>query len=178
MQAATVSHWLVQPTPPRLWPPFLTRPNETEPVDSPINAERAPTAATTPAVRPTSASIVTLHDNREHVKARFRLLRRLPANHDHEGAAAPSRESVDRAIAFVDRMRTFPPFFATLADDGAAVIEFEDRSRAFFADITFGLNGLVECYRRQAGRTSEYFEGSLDSAEAREFLESYVGVLL
>jgi hypothetical protein len=177
MQAATVSPWLIQQTGPRLWPPVLTRPNETEPIDSPIDVQRA-TATRTSTDHPTSASIVTLHNNRERMKARFRLLRRLPSNYDKEGAAAPSRESVDRAIAFIDQMRTFPPFFATLADDGAAVIEFEDRFRGFFADMTFGPNDRIECYRRQAGQLSEYFEGNLDSAEAREFLETFIGVLL
>src|SRR5713101_4261771 len=71
-----------------------------------------------PSDRPlTAPSVVRLHDNRERVKARFRLLRRLRADHDNEGASAPSPESIDRAIAFVHQMRTFPPFFATLDDD-------------------------------------------------------------
>jgi len=186
MRAATASLWHVEPTgSSRLWPLLLTRPNETEPVDEPIDAKPVTTATKTATATTSvdcsaapSASIVPIHDNRERVKARFRLLRRLPRNHDNEGASAPSRESVDRAIAFIDQMRTFPTFFATLADDGAAVIEFEDRSRGFFADITFGPNDCIECYRRQAGRTSEYFEGNLDSAEARDFLETFVGVLL
>jgi len=111
------------------------------------------------------------------VKARFRLLRRLRANHDNEGAAAPSPESIDRAIAFVDQMRTFLPFFATVDDDGSAVIEFEDRNRGFFADITFCAGDTIECYRREVGCPSEYFEGVLGSAAARDFLASQLGIL-
>jgi hypothetical protein len=140
----------------------------TGPVDRPLTTDEPVTAP----------SIVQLHDNRERVKARFRLLRRLRANHDNEGAAAPSRESIDRAIAFVDQMRTFPPFFATVGDDGSAIVEFEDRDRGFFADITFCDNDRVECYRREAGRPSEYFEGNLNSSGALEFLESQIGVVL
>jgi hypothetical protein len=163
---------------------MLAQPDETEPtVDqidakSPIGANSA-TATTAPIDGPKTPSIVLpLQGNRERAKARFRLLRRLPANHDNEGAAAPSHESVDRAIAFIDQMRKFPAFFPTLADDGAAVIEFEERDRGFFADITFVPNGRIECYRRETGKVSEYFEGNADAAEAREFLESYLGVLL
>jgi hypothetical protein len=125
-----------------------------------------------------SSSVVPQFDNRERVKARFRLLRRLHANHDNEGAAKPNNASIDRAMAFVDRMRTFPPFFATIADDGSAVIEFETSDRTFFADITFAPDGHVELYRREAGKPSEYLEGALDSPEVQKFLEDYVGVFM
>ena len=125
-----------------------------------------------------SSLVVPLFDNRERVMARFRLLRRLHANHDNEGAAKPNNASIDRAMAFVDQMRTFPPFFATIADDGSAVIEFETSDRTFFADITFARDGHVELYRREAGKPSEYLEGALDSPEVQKFLEDYVGVFM
>src|ERR1700730_13034919 len=51
----------------------------------------------------TEPSVVLLHDGRERIKVRFRLLRRLPPNHDAEGASAPCPLSVDRAIAFIDK---------------------------------------------------------------------------
>jgi hypothetical protein len=125
-----------------------------------------------------SPSVVSLHDNRERVKARFRLLRRLPSNHDNEGAAAPCPASVDRAIAFVDQMATNIPFFATLDDDGSAVIEFEDRDQGLFADLTFCRDGSIECYVRQGGQPSELFQGWLESPEARDFLKSHIDVTL
>jgi len=134
-------------------------------------APSAPTPVTAP-------SVVPLHRNRDRVKARFRLLRRLSANHDNEGASAPCHESIDAAIAFIDHMATFPPFSATLDDDGSAVIEFEDRSIGFFADLTFHSDGRVECYKREPGKPSEYFEGELESADARDFLENHMHVVL
>src|SRR5258707_17843 len=78
-------------------------------------------AASAQAEKATTQSPVYIHDDRDHVKTRFRLLRRLPADHDNEGAAAAQPDSVDAAIAFVDQMRAYPaPFYATLDDDGSA----------------------------------------------------------
>jgi hypothetical protein len=122
------------------------------------------------------APVVPLHDRRERVKARFRLLRRLPANHDNEGAAAPVAETVDAAIAFIDRLRTAPPYFATLNDDGWAVIEFEDPLRGFYADITFAPSKRLLCYSRKTGTPSLAFEGSED--DARTFIEEIIGAVL
>jgi hypothetical protein len=129
----------------------------------------------------TKPSVTYIHGQRDdRVKARFRMLRRLPSNHDGEGAAAPNPKTIDRAIAFIDRIatRAAPRFNATLDDDGSAVIEFEDRTRGFFADITFRADGSVEFYKREPGQESEFFEGSLETPEAREFLESKIGLVV
>jgi hypothetical protein len=101
----------------------------------------------------------------------------LPKNHDAEGASAPDKRSVDIAIATVDEFEEpFPPCLATLDDDGSAVLEFEDRVMGSFADITFHADGIVECYRRQNGAPSEFFEGPLRSSEVQSFLHS-IGVI-
>src|SRR5437762_152143 len=54
-----------------------------------------------PATRPSATYV---HVRRDHVKARLRMLRRLPIDHDREGAAAPDSKSIDTAIAFIDRI--------------------------------------------------------------------------
>lgn len=124
----------------------------------------------------TAASVVPIHGFKDQTKARLRMLRRLPGNHDGEGAAAANTASVDEAIAFLDAMQCSTPYFATLSDDGCAVIEFEVRSTGFFADITFRPNGVVECYWRMGGAVSELVEGRLDDSGIRSFLASKIGV--
>ena len=127
---------------------------------------------------PTAPSVVPLHDGRDRVKARFRLLRRLHANHDNESAAAPDRSTIDRALAFLDNISSFEgQCFATLNDAGEAVIEFEDRQNGYFADITFRVTGDVECYRRSPARPSAFHEGPPDSVETRRFLAREAGIL-
>ena len=96
----------------------------------------------------TIPSVTYIHGRHDRVKARLRMLKRLPTNHDGEGAAAPNARSIDAAIAFVDQISSGPNFNATLDDDGSAVIEFENRATGFFADITFRNPGHVELYRR------------------------------
>lgn len=121
--------------------------------------------------------IAPLHTGRERIKGRFRLLRRLPENHDNDGAKAANRKSVDKAIAFIDSIKEpFPSCFATLDDDGSAVIEFEDNTKGVFADLTFR-NEVIECYWNKDGAISKFFEGTFDSPEAHEFIETYMGVV-
>jgi hypothetical protein len=133
-----------------------------------------PATASPPATDP--SPILPIHDGREHVKARFRLLRRLLANHDNEGAEAANPKSVDTAIAFIDSIEEpFPSCLATLDDDGSAVIEFEDEAKGFIADLTFRGDGTnIECYRRQAGMPSEFFEGALNSTVTHNFIKNYL----
>ena len=109
--------------------------------------------------------------------ARFRLLKRLPKNHDNEGAAAANPNSVDAAIAFTNSMTTSTPCSATLNDEGLAVIEFEERSTGLFADVTFVAPGIVEIYRRRPGVESVLFEGPLHSARVSDFLADEVDVI-
>jgi hypothetical protein len=139
--------------------------------------DSAPATAAPPATVP--SPVLPLRSRREHIKARFRLLRQLPANHDNEGADAPHPKSVDTAIAFIDSVKEpFPSCFATLSDDGSAVIEFDGKAKGFFADLTFRGEGTsIECYRRQAGTSSEFFEGALNSPEARNFIKNYLCVV-
>jgi hypothetical protein len=127
-------------------------------------------------MRLTRCSVFLIHGLKERVKARFRLLKRLGLNHDGEGASAPIPKTVDAAIAFVDRMTKYKQFFATLDDDGSAVIEFEDKAAGFFADITFLPDGRIECYRRKTGLPSRTFVGDLSAADARDFLENELGI--
>ncbi|MGI8525857.1 MAG: hypothetical protein ACR2K5_06680 [Pseudolabrys sp.] len=127
-------------------------------------------------LRPETASVVPLHDRKERMKARFRLLRRLPENHDNEGAARPNVKTVDAAIAFIDRMRSYPEFFVTLDDDGSAVIEF--RRPNLFGDITFFEDGHVECYARPSQGASSLTEGDLNSGNMKAFLEHHFHVAL
>src|SRR6266478_747821 len=148
-----------------LWPVLFY--TELDALDEPPpesigNSERAPTAqssspwridpasGTAPVPATDPSPISALHNGREHIKARFRLLRRLPANHDNEGAEAPNPKSVDTAIAFIDSIKEpFPSCLATLDDDGSAVIEFQGKSKGFFADLTFRNDGNIECYQRE-----------------------------
>ena len=134
-----------------------------EPVDEQAVSKRTP-------------AVISLHGPKERIKVRFRLLRRLPANHDNEGASAPNVKTFDAAIAFIDRMRSHPEFFATLDDDGSAVIEFE--SSNFFGDITFAEDGSVECYVRPITSPSALIEGDLDSSDIKSFLENSFGVIV
>jgi hypothetical protein len=146
------------------------------PVAAPAANTTAPSKQTKKITVP---SVVYATRDQDRVKARFRLLRRLPANHDNEGAEAAQPESVDAAIAFIDRMGNYPaPFYATLDDDGSAVIEFEDRATGFFADMTFRGKGNVICYVRRANRPSQLVEGRLNSRTIREFLASEMDMIL
>jgi hypothetical protein len=124
-----------------------------------------------------SATSKSVHSRADRTKARFRLLRRLQRNHDGEGAAAADRESVDAAIAFLGTMQCSRPYFATLNDDGFAVIEFEDRLTGFFGDLTFQPDGVVQCYARQPGTESQFLEQALDSPQMRDFLDTHIGVV-
>jgi hypothetical protein len=125
----------------------------------------------------TLASSKSVHNRADRTKARFRLLRRLQRNHDGEGAAAADQESVDAAIAFLGTMRCSRPYFATLNDDGFAVIEFEDRLTGFFGDLTFQPGGVVECYGRLPGAPSQFLAQALDSPQMRDFLDTHIGVV-
>lgn len=128
---------------------------------------------------PELVSYVGLADHqskRDALIARFRLLRRLPDNHDNEGASAANRASVDAAIALVYKMSTSTPCSATLNDDGHAVIEFEDRMAGLYAEVTFLPSGRVEIYCRRRGRESVLFEDKLDSDKVRQFLADEVDV--
>jgi hypothetical protein len=134
-------------------------------------------AASAQAEKATRQPPLYIHDDRDRVKARFRLLRRLPADHDNEGAAAA--HSIDAAIAFVDQVRAYPaPLYATLDDDGSAVIEFENRGTGFFADVTFRGKDEVVCYVRQPNSQSQLIEGQLSSRPIRYFLLSQMQLIL
>ena len=128
-----------------------------------------------PATRP---SVTPFHGRHDRVKARLRMLRRLPTDHDREGAAAPDLKSINSAIAFINRIARAPDFNATLDDDGSAVIEFENRATGFFADVTFRANGRVKFYRRKPGDKSEFLEGELETSEARQFWKSKIGLVI
>jgi hypothetical protein len=122
-------------------------------------------------------TVEPLHSGREKIKARLRMLRRLSENHDNEGASAPDKRSVDIAIATVDEFEEpLLPCLATLDDDGSAVLEFEDRSSGFFADITFRADETVEFYERRRGEPSRLFEAPLHSSQAQSFFDS-IGVM-
>jgi hypothetical protein len=150
--------------------PIQPHPSSTPAVNARAASGRAESA--------TVPSAVYLHGDRDRVKARFRLLRRLPADHDNEGAAAAQHESVDAAIAFIDQMCDYPaPFYATLDDDGSAVIEFEDRTTGFFADLTFRGKHAVVCYVRHPNSPSHLLEGQLNSRAVRDFLSTEMDVV-
>jgi hypothetical protein len=167
-------------TPTFIEPPFVwsrqtfAEPDVTEPIQ-PYPAATAP-VANAKAVsgrtqKVTDPSVVYIDRDRERVKARFRLLRRLPADHDNEGAAAAQQDSVDAAIAFIDQMRDYPaPFYATLDDDGSAVIEFEDRVTGFFADVTFRGRRDVICYVRRMNRPLKILLGIVYCREIVVFM--------
>lgn len=107
---------------------------------------------------------------RARTKARLRMLRRLPVNHDNEGAAAPDFRSIDQALAFIDSASVSTQCLATLDDDGSAVIELKDRASGSFGDITFKTDGTVECYQSSPGSLSRMVSGELNSSEIRLFL--------
>lgn len=113
---------------------------------------------------------------------RLRVLSGLQKNHDGEGAAAANKASVDLAIAFLDAMKCGMPCSATLNDDGFAVLEFEDRSTGFFAEVTFLPDGFVQFYFRinlgdRLGMSCSNLRlGRLDDPEFCGFMESKLGV--
>jgi hypothetical protein len=176
----TYTRMLIEPA--AVWHNFA-EPDVMEPPPPPPYPATAPTvnakAVFGRAEPATMRSAVYIHDDRDRVKARFRLLRRLPADHDNEGAAAAQPDSVDAAIAFIDQMRDYPaPFYATLDDDGSAVIEFENRGTGFFADLTFRGKDAVVCYVRQPNSPSRIIEGQLNSRSIQNFLSSEMQVIL
>jgi len=105
-----------------------------------------------------------------HAKTRFRMLRRLSANHDNEGALAPQQTTVDMAIAFLDKLNGIKNLLATLTDDGEAVIEVNEPERGFFGEFTFFSDGRIECYRRLRNESSITVEGTLDSDSIAKFV--------
>ncbi len=123
------------------------------------------------------AGFRSVHNRADRTKARFRLLRRLQRNHDGEGAAAADQESVDAAIAFLGTMQCSKPYFATLNDEGYAVIEFEDRDTGFFGDLTFQPGGIVQGYVHQPGESSLLLVQALGSSEMKEFLATHLDVV-
>jgi hypothetical protein len=160
-----------------LWPQFVASLPVHEPalqtgtaLPAASSGTQGCTDATPTKRRITEPSVVALHGMKDRVKTRFRILRRLLDNHDREGACGANKASVDAAIAFIDSMTHYPPFFATLDDDGFAVIEFEDKATGFFADLTFKPNHVVECYRRTSGKASLSYAGSLKDEDIQQTL--------
>jgi hypothetical protein len=142
-----------------------------KPVDStsdPITSSNAVTLDP-----PNLRKVVHLHQGKEHTKARFRMLRRLPDNHDNEGAKAAISGSIDLAIAFIDTHSFSHPILATINDDGFAVLEIESVDRNVFADITFFETGSVECYLRISGAESEMHEGRPRDAATKAFFAKF-----
>jgi hypothetical protein len=172
----TSAHWDLPVNTSSLWPSFFSDAPVFE-TSTPMVAVADATGRAYPRALTTPSPVVSLHGIKERVKARFRLLRRLQDDHDNEGARAANKATVDAAIAFVDGLSHYPQFFATLDDDGSAVIEFEDKSTGFFADLTFRENNVVECYRRVAGIPSVSFGGLLSDDEVRERLSTELRII-
>lgn len=109
-----------------------------------------------------------------HLIARLRMLKRLPANHDNEGAAAPVGSSVDAALAYLPKFHADVPYGVTLDDDGLAVIEFSDSTAGKFVAVTFGPDedSFAECYWRQEGRRSRLERVSRTEEAISAFLEA------
>lgn len=120
--------------------------------------------------------IVPLHGQREKTVARLRRLKRLPADHDNEGAAAPDEGSVDQAIAFVSSATSDLLYHATVSDDGLAVLEFEDRAMRRFASMTFHADGQVDFYRSFGPSAPTITSDLLRSNEMRTALRNFLGV--
>ncbi len=120
-----------------------------------------------------------LEAKRNAMAVRLRMLRSLPSDHDGQGAAAPSIESIDAALAFLGHLVTPHRFSVTVNDDGYAVVEFEDRKSGFAADITFlDGNGLVECYYRPSRfEPSDMITGMLNDSDVQAFLSQKMGVV-
>lgn len=138
-------------------------PTTDENIPSPATELNIPSPATEP-------SVVCLRPAVDHAKARFRMLRRLVADHDSGGALAPDPSSVDAAIAFLDRLNNFDNLMATVSDSGSAVIEIHGPESGYFGEITFLSDGKVECYRRRENYPSALIEGELESTEIKRFL--------
>jgi hypothetical protein len=117
--------------------------------------------------------VVRLGARREHIKARFRMLRRLRDNHDGEGARAAQQMSVDYAIAFIGRHTFELPALATLNDEGLAVIEFHGTQKDVFAEITFSPDNQIECYWKADNLPSQMCAGKPDDPVVVEFLARF-----
>jgi hypothetical protein len=116
----------------------------------------------------------------DRAAARLRRLRRLGENHDGEGASAPDVDSVDEAIAFLNRASLTMRCVPTLSEEGKAVIEVHVREAGKFADITFmgpEHGDVVRCYVRKGREPSVALEGHLDDAGVRSLIEDAAGVL-
>lgn len=109
-----------------------------------------------------------------HLAKRLRMLKRLPANHDGAGAAAPLGQSADAALAFLPSIDTNQAYGVTLDDDGFTVFEFEDAASGSFSELTFvgDAQNTVFCYRRQNGGISASFEGPLNGELVQQFLKA------
>lgn len=109
--------------------------------------------------------------SRGRARSRLRMLRRLPTNHDGEGAQAPDANSVDSAIAFLDRLPAEEFLLVpTLSADGEAVIEFRT-PLGVHADITFCDRGQrLACYWKSPGQPSLFAEGPPSQVDVRKML--------
>lgn len=137
------------------------------------SSEKVGTASAAVTPRLPSRNVLRLHQGKEHTRARFRMLRRLPDNHDNDGAKAANRDSIDSAIAFIDAHSFAHPILATLDDEGFAVIEIESADRNTFADITFFDGDQVECYVRIANAESVMCRGHWQDAKISDLFEKF-----
>lgn len=113
------------------------------------------------------------HVGHSRLATRLRMLKRLSANHDREGASAPIGQSVDAALAFLPQIVFSSTIGATLNDDGWAVFEFEDRQTGFFADLAFHGEdpAMIDVYRRVRGQPSADISGELNDPGVKAFLK-------
>jgi len=101
---------------------------------------------------------------------RLRYLGALGEDHDGEGAAAPSRESIAEAVSFVQQL----PFYAPdpivgIDDDGNAVVEFHDGSE--LGQLIFKGDRAVEAFYSRSHAEPVSFEGSCEDGQ---FLDAFV----
>jgi hypothetical protein len=104
--------------------------------------------------------------NKDKVLARLEILRRLPENHGGEGEVAPDQRSFDLAADFVIQMFCAIQPCASMTDFGYAVLEIENVSTGFYADMVFQKNGMIDCYRR--GKEMAYLDVSRANGWLRE----------
>jgi hypothetical protein len=107
----------------------------------------------------------------EHAIARFKTFAAYAEDWDDRGAKAPNQEAIDGAMQFLSNLQPWHPApFATIDRDGNAIIELNDASTNYFSSIVFSSATHVELYAHRGDRPSAFFEGDVDSDDARRFL--------
>jgi hypothetical protein len=107
----------------------------------------------------------------EHGITRLREFGRYLNDWDSNGAAAPSQDSINKALQFLTSLEPWHPTpLTTLSRQGEPIIEFEDSGARSFGSICFVGDDFVELYWKLGDEPSKFLSGELSSDAVKDFL--------